>query len=1233
VKPLEPLDVPLRDTTLIEASAGTGKTWTLATLYLRLLVERELKVGQILVVTYTNAATAELRDRIRSRLREAVAYFEQAGAPGDVAARADDDGTVGPLAHLVARCRGAGTLERVGKHLAAALRGFDEAAIFTIHGFCQRILLENAFESGVLFDAELVTDERPLCSEVVKDFWVKHLHDAPGPLIAHLQKKQSPDQLEKLARKVLASRDMPVLPEGAVALETDSLRESARAWREVAAEAAAAWPGCRDVVAKLLENPLALNQNSYPEEKIAGWCAQLAGFLERSVAGLPAPFEYFDRFTAKKLASCTKRLQRTPQHEFFLLCDRLHAARSALDEACKGYALQLQSALVRDVGPDVRRRHEAANTQSFDDLLYRLRDGLRGDGGGVLARQIRERFHAALIDEFQDTDPVQYDIFRTIYAGSGAPLFLIGDPKQAIYAFRGADVFTYVGAKRDAGDSAHTLQVNHRSAPALVTGVNALFRGARAPFVFAEIPFNDVTPATRAGDALGGAIAARPPLEMLYLAPDAALSRVTKPWLKRQVAAVIAADVVALLASRPTIGDRPLHAGDVAVLCRTNKQAVDVQRALRALGVPSVRQGDDSVFESDEAEEIERVLRAVAEPGDPRLLRAALATRLLGVDAHELCALQHDETRWDQWADRFRTWLELWSQQGFMAAFRRLLETCATERRLLAADDGERRLTNVLHTAELLQAASREAHRGPLALVDWLELMRDDPAARAELASEAAQIRLESDERAVKLVTIHRSKGLEYGVVYCPYTWDGPTLQNDDKQWVRFHDVDDAGTLKLDLGSKEHEAHRDRAEIEAFAENLRLLYVAVTRARHRCVLVWGGEEVADPRAPLGYLLHQDPGARIEDVVERTQRRLKTLPEDARRAELDALVAAAAGSIAVREVTLPAATPAPLAPPVDDAAELVLAQAQRTLDPHWRVSSFSGLAASGGRTSHQAEEGLDHDAARPAEQDAVDGVARTPERVVLHDLPSGARTGEMLHAVLERIDFRRRDPAELGTQVGVALTAYGFEARWESPIAFALDDVLATPIDDGAQRFTLGEVAPSERFNEMQFLFEVRGGFDRERLARCFAQHPSAVRDDDYAERIRRLGFDELRGFLGGFIDLVLVHGGRWYVIDYKSNLLGPSAVSYAAAPLRRAMSQHHYHLQAHLYALAVHRYLTLRLPGYDYARDFGGVAYLFLRGMSPRHAPGCGVHFERPTSALLATLSELVGDAASGGVQ
>ena len=551
---------------------------------------------------------------------------------------------------------------------------------------------------------------------------------------------------------------------------------------------------------------------------------------------------------------------------------------------------------------------EEANTQSFDDLLHRLDEALAGPAGAALAERIRGRFHAVLIDEFQDTDPVQYRIFERLYRGGEGGLFLIGDPKQAIYAFRGADVFTYMQAKRDAAKPVYTLDTNRRSGPRLLAAINSVFALGedRAPFVFDEIPFTPMRPAPDAADALGGAAAGRPPLQILFVPRPSGERPINKGWADDNLPRLVAAEIARFLACGATIEGREVDPGDIAVLCRKNKQAARVQEELRGLAIPSVLQGDASVFESPECRELERVLRAMAEPTDAAALRAALVTPLCGLGGADLFALKDDEAGWDGWVRRFQDWSERWRADGFMPAFRRMLDGCDAPPRLLALTDGERRLTNVLHLGELLQTAAAETRRGPLGLVEWLAEMRVDAAARGEMAGEAAQMRLESDADALKLTTVHKSKGLEYPIVYCPFLWDGKLLYGEDDTCLRFHAPD--GTLTMDLGSPQRDEHRRLAEREALAESLRLLYVALTRAKHRCSVVWGAFREAETSA-LGYLLHQPPSLPAGESAETAAKEhVGSLDDEAMRAELQALVERSGGSV---EVELLADEPGPI----------------------------------------------------------------------------------------------------------------------------------------------------------------------------------------------------------------------------------------------------------------------------------------------------------------------------------
>ncbi len=1125
MKTLEPLKIPLHGAHLIEANAGTGKTHTITTLYLRLLLERRLEVGQILVVTYTNAATAELRRKVRDRIAALLAALG-AGAGAS-------DATIGELAYR----RRAGSAIGDCRRLEAALYGFDDAAIFTIHGFCQRVLQEHAFESGVAFDTELVGDERLLIDEVVRDFWTRELYSAPPELVRFLQGKASPATLARLARVAAAHPDLRVVP-------------------------------------------------------------------ERPAVDLAAAI----------------------------------ASGDALGEALERRRVQLAIDLADYTCRELRRRKEASGTQSFDDLLQRLDAALCGPGADALATQIRGRFAAALVDEFQDTDPIQYRIFERIYRGPGAALFLVGDPKQAIYGFRGADVFAYMRAKQRVGDDAYTLDVNRRSSPSLVRAVNTLFGCARAQFVFAGIPFFPSQPAPVAQDALAGAASGRAPLRFLFVGrAGRPLDRKTNQIKKARAElgwfhAAVAGEVTRLLNSETRIGDRRVVPGDVAVLCRTNMQSADVQAQLAALGVPSVMYGETSVFETPEASDVERIIRALADPGDGAALTAALLTPILGLRGDDLVAVRGDDRAWEGWLERFQAWNECWRSSGFTVAFRRLLDDCGVPGRLLSRPGGERCITNVLHLGELLHAAAMDERRGPLALVQWLQRMRHDEAARSDEAAESAQIRLESDTHALKLITIHKSKGLQYPVVVCPFLWDGMLLHPDDRRSVRFHAHDDGDRLTLDLGSERLAQHVQLAEREALAENLRLLYVALTRAEQLCVVVWGPFNTCATSA-LGYLLHQPPDVPDDGLATATKQRIAGLSDAAMRADLGRLVVGSAGAIDVTEAS--ADPPARLALRDDAGQALTLRTMSRSVSQRWRMASFSALAAADRALPEPAEEGLDRD-----ELVEEPSIAAEPAAVgTVRGFPRGRRLGTLVHKLFETIDFTQRDAAALRDQVARLLPAYGVEPQWGEALCGANTDVLDTPLTAEAPALTLRQIPTDRRLNELEFAFPVALGPDEApagtvtaaHLAGVFAAHGSPWLAGDYAERVRRLSFGPLAGYLKGFIDLVFAHDERWYVVDYKTNDLGSRAADYRLPQLLAEMQRHHYALQYHLYAVALHRYLRRRLAGYDYARHFGGVLYLFVRGMAPQHETGCGVFFDRPAPALIGALSDVLARPAAAG--
>jgi exodeoxyribonuclease V beta subunit len=1186
----DPLTLDLSGLHLIEASAGTGKTYTITHLVLR-LVELGQEIGQILVLTFTEAATQELRERIARRLREAR-HALSGRAPEDPVLAAWTD-TLDDQVVALAR-------------VEQAIADLDRSAIHTIHGFCQRVLRDYAFESGTAFDAELIQDESELRQTAAQDFWRRRLGQADAAEAAWLlgQFKAGPASLLTLLDRHLRGSAPEVL-----APEPEGLSAELARLDMLAQHMAAAWPESREAVSAILETDRALHRNKYRAASVATAIAEMDRLANDPGALAGGGFQHLHLFTATKLAASIRGGHSTPTHPFFDLCDAL----TGLDPeslARRRRAALLAEALAAIRGGLARAKH-ALRVTFFDDLLTQTAEALEGPQGPALAASLRRDYPHALIDEFQDTDDLQYRIFRRIYAGVDAPdarvgLYLIGDPKQAIYAFRGADVFTYMAARRHAQDQGciHTLGQNHRSASALVKAVNQIFGRAAQPFIFdSDIPFEPVEPGPRADEkplTIDGAPPTPLVIRWLPLVDEAATRngrRLAADPARELAADDCARQIAALLGGRARLGDAPLQARDVAVLVRSHKDGAMVRRALSRHGIDSVSIGPETVFESEEAEDLAAILAALRPGAGDAAVRTALATRTLGWTLDGLARSDDADGEWAEVLADFAGYRETWRRQGFMAAFTALLHARDCPARLRRGEHGERRLSNLLQLAELAQAAAPE-HPGPEALMRWLADRRAEPRA----AGDAALLRLESDENLVQVVTFHKSKGLEYAVVFVPMPW-GSARPSGTTDPLLFHDRETLAAC-LDLGSDDHSAHRRLADEESLAEGLRLLYVALTRARKRCVIHWGPVNQTEGSAGA-WLLHQGPDG--PPVVER----MKVMGADALRSDLEALASSAPECIALEELapdtgTAPAASHA-------DTPELRAAVFQGRVPDRWRLLSFSGLA--GGPT----EERPDHDPLTPGETPDSESLLAPDERVAappdpIYRFPRGVRAGHCLHGLFETLDFRETDAKLLREAARDALARHGIDPEWSETLATLARRVLDTPLTTAGLR--LAGVGPEDRRNELEFHFSI-DGFDPAALAGVLRRHGLTDADGIAGEPVD--------GLVKGFVDLVLRADGRFYVVDYKSNHLGDHPDDYDAEGLARAMDQHRYRLQLLIYTLALHRWLTGRLPGYDYDSHQGGSLYLFLRGMRPELGHARGVYHARPSRALIEDLDGLFG--------
>lgn len=1174
---LDLLDSPFDGRSLIEASAGTGKTWTLTALYARLLLERQLSVGQILVVTYTKAATAELRERIRARLADLLAVYE--GTPSS-----DDF-----LNRLHARYPD----EASRRRLLLAVHGFDEAAIFTIHGFCQRALQDAAFEAGGDFDSELTADDREIIDALLADAWRGELADADPAWARFLAKSRiTPLWLRQRLRSHLGKPYLRVEPQD-TAVAAD-LRPVEAAWQHAAAlwrEAGTAW------VAELQAHG-GLSQSTHKGIKFEPWRADLDAYFADPAVMFDLP-DGAAKFGVRALNKACKKGFDAP------VCELAHALDELADQvaealpAGKQRLIALQVALLDRLNRELPERKAAQRLLAFDDLLNRLDQALQGPVGEDLAASLRTTYPLALIDEFQDTDPIQYAIFDRIYAkGSEASLCFVGDPKQAIYAFRGADLATYITARNQA-DRPYNLPTNYRSTPELIAALNQLFDHPQ-PFAQSDLQYPPVGAAERPRASLRlveeGEAA---PLALVWLGDDplgkGEATHLAASDTARRIALQLAAAAEGRAGFDKDGSFTPLKGGDIAVLVANHRQAGMIAEELAARGVPSVRRGRDSVWRSEEATELAAVLAAYAEPGREGLLRYALATRLLGRSAADLARCQDDQQQWDAEREAAERYHQLWQQQGFMRVFRAWLDEQAVAERLLARVDGERRLTNLLHLGELLQAESL-LRPGLEPLLAWLNAQRS-----SEGAGEEALLRLESDAERVQIVTIHTSKGLEYPLVFCPFLWDGKLL-GKNRDSARCHDAD--GQPLLDLGSDALEDNLERARQEVFAEQLRLAYVALTRARDRLWLHWGPVNLCKPKkdgsladeglhsSALAWLLQ---GRELQGAEPLTElgNHLADLNGGSLRLAIERLVQESGGRMAclpLEQREASAQGPGRAAPPSQ------LSQLNRSLHSAWRIGSFTGLAAG----MHM--EAPDRDAlVIPSAGEPGSG---------FFAFPRGARAGTCLHAILE--DWAR-GKGELPELVEPALQAYGLPLEWSDIALVHLQKVLVTDLDGAG--LTLATLQPARRLPELGFTFPVRE-LDVARL-RTLLTDPANGLAEPLREAAARLEFDSLKGFLKGFIDLTFEHEGRWYIADYKSNWLGPDAGYYGGERLLQALAGEHYYLQYLIYLVALRRFLRQRLADFR-DEQLGGAFYLFLRGM-----PEAGVYFARPDEALLDALDRL----------
>ena len=1386
---------------LLAASAGTGKTFSIAQIFLRLVLDPDQSRGpdrpegidprEILVVTFTRAATAEMRNRIRTGLRDArdilKALLRQDWAidgPGHPLLEGWPalEGFLGGLAKVP---DGRKRLIQALHRLEVALAGFDEITISTIHGFCQRMLIRHALESGATLRADLAEDSDAWTEEVALDRYRRFVHDLPPLLwkVLEWRMKASASVWKRIA-SALASRPEGSLWRPAIRVPDQDIAEWLRKMdtflRGVPEDASMVSrdlyaSACRAREQKILDGTLLKDRGL----RLLGVLPEV---LSSQASLVPASMDLQTidsaldllgrRIRPNKGHSLPADLAEAVAHfqgrleEWKALATESPIPREAL---LRGFE-DLEDAIRRDL--PLRKRRDGVFT--YDDLIHAFRMALESPRGPMLARAVREQYRVALIDEFQDTDRDQWEIFRRLFLEGGEQplrLWIIGDAKQSIYRFRGADIGSYLKAQ-EAVETPFELTRNFRTDGPLMSAINGLWSypgrarilpsssgdGKVLPFLEPRIPAPVIEAAHRGRRVrFRSRTASRAPLRIVWLSPSGSPSEPSHgdggepapgSELPRQGArrnalwnvgaareAAIrwtAADIRAFLDAGAEVLDRSgsstegserwvtVPPKDLAVLVRSHREGAMMQRALRDLGIPSVRGGQESVFETPEAEDLLRLLRCLEGPLTPPSVATLLSLPIFGRDATDLEALSGPSRNgddqdsaagaWNRWLERLERWREAWRSHGIWSLWAEMIrEDENNPLDLLERWNGERVLTNWFHLVEWLQGESVRRHLGPREQADLLARRienRDD----GPMDREAMLIRLESDLDAVQIVTIHSAKGLDYPFLWIPELWSAPQeTRVKEGIWLGEEDADGEGSRHgewfLPKGFDEERQKRAEvlANLAAFQESLRLAYVAMTRPRHEMTVVMTMTSRFS-NSPLAAVLHghhaafqgDDPGKHREvltQALNAMQPRevladLRDLERRLRSEEPSGEPGVADGTGPVQCIEAgPIDTPPRWLPPVRD-IPLPAARTWRrpldTLDRLWTRVSFSSLARrtrdpdipepdveEAPRASDETirspqsfgEAGMLDDVSVPSEvpqggpgNEPVVGRPEDAREEPWEDLPSllagfpaGPRYGDLLHEILEALDFQKADSDRCRDVVAEVFSRHGQASEQAETVARALPSILATPLggmtpeDPGP---ALKDLPWRDTLREIAFDIPVRGGIQavlgpgslvgRKAIREAFL----AAGDQDpvvrsFLPRLDALDFAAFHGYLTGGIDLVYrwrppgAPEPLWWIADYKSNRLcgrdeAETLSRYGDEAMRHAMADHLYVLQYHLYLVALHRFLQWRLPGYDYDRHVGGVRYLFLRGMAgPGRARRCGVFRDRPPKARIEALSRL----------
>lgn len=1178
-----PLSIPIKDTNLVEASAGTGKTWGITALFARLLVLEKIPVNQILVVTFTKAATAELQNRLRARLEEILSYLNHQ----------DAEKTDSFIVQLIEQAKQEESHSKLILRIKAALSQFDNASIYTIHGFCQRVLRDYAFLCDVPFEMEIQENNQEIWQAAAEQFWRKHV--SANTEMANLTAKYQLN-LQEICQGFQPYLANPHLSTRYPDVQLAAVQKIVQtAWNAVAQQ-------FEQIENTFWECRKQLNGNKFRTDTYQ----RKFDLLRQKVQShtLPSAEEIFDVlfnkdkqnvFEAEFLQANLKAKASIPQEQLNVLCQlgNLLTPYQNLIQAEKDTLIAFQLDIFNMLKTTIEERKKSHHQRSFEDLLLDTYHALtQSKHHQQLAQLLSNEWQVALIDEFQDTDPLQYHIFRTIFIEHQRPLFLVGDPKQAIYRFRGADIYAYLAAANDAQQH-YTLETNFRSHSKLVNSITYLFQKKHKPFILNNIHYPAVK-AARETCRLHHTQQTMSAIELHWLLKEDEVA-LTKKSLQQRSAHRCANDIALKLqqASEHVLlyQEQPLQAGQIAILVRTHHEANLVAKALKQRHIQSVMVQNQSVFHTAEAEALIALLNFWNNPSKTEHLRFVLSSILLEWTAAQLQTLNQNDTQLAEHAHFAATAFQLWQSKGIYAALNRFVEHYRLVDTLLAKHN-ERSLSNFQQLMEILAQEEEHSHT-PASMIQWLKQQTQSSLAREHV------LRLESDENLVKIVTMHASKGLQYPIVYCPFVWDSRAYRKQAWQTVYHSSV----FTELLEKSQLSDTNLNQLQDENIGEDLRLLYVALTRAEEQLILYIAPCNTTDSN-PLTYLLEGDADTSRIQVEQSFQVSPERLAEKLKNNYLEHIQSAPShtdlGQLHLYtdqddEIISYLAHQAPSSP------------YQAT---HWQERAFQSIRQTSftALTQNLNEHHQAHEAMQPSVDYAETNISATPSSPITKtshqeqtaytrfSFPKGAASGVCLHEILESIlaEQNHTDADSIHHIVQNHLNKHGIADSWFPTVCSMVQQTLHTPLPD---QNTLASLPVAQRLSEMDFVMQINQ-FALHDVQQYIQQSqlPTECKQAAYY-----LNFETLKGFLNGFIDLTaILADGNACIIDYKSNHLGMDFADYQTQSLNQAVAHHHYYLQALIYAIAVARYLKQRqaLPPTIH------ILYLFMRGLNENNTNG-----------------------------